>query len=66
MNEVELLEEIEREITRAIDNNCKAIAEFEKTQGLNKDFLFTVSGRIEALRGIGEFVAELKKKHTFE
>ena len=58
----EICEEIEREINDAFQSNYKALPLIEESEALwNR-----VNGKIDALRGIGWFIAELKKKYTGE
>ena len=66
----EIFEEIDREICLALESNYKArdrrqmvvIAHGSST--LDREFIEYVSGKIDTLRGINDFVAELKKKYT--
>ena len=56
----EICEEIEREINDAFQSNYKALPLIEESEALwNR-----VNGKIDALRGIGWFIDELKKKYT--
>lgn len=54
--------EIEEEIVAALESNYKARGEVEDSDEL----YHLVSGKISALRGIEDFVEELKKKYTEE
>lgn len=61
----EIFEEIDKEINEALKNNYNVMREHNikhspKTDGL---FLERVNGKIDTLRGIGDFVDELKKKY---
>lgn len=56
----EIFEEMENVINNELQNNCKVLPQFEFSNELwNK-----VSGRIEALKEICDFIAELKNKYT--
>ena len=56
----EIFEEIENVIDNELQNNHKVLPQFEFSNELwNK-----MSGRIEALKEICDFIAELKKKYT--
>ena len=56
----EIFEEIEREINDALQSNYKVLPIIEESEALwNR-----VSGKIDALRGIGGFIDELKDKYT--
>ena len=58
-SEVEkIFAELEGEIKLALDSNYKARRQVEISDAL----YYTVSGKISALRGIDDFLAELKKK----
>ena len=58
----EIFEEIENVINNELQNNYKVLPQFEFSNELwNK-----MSGRIEALKEICDFIAELKKKYTEE
>ena len=60
-SEVEkIFEEIEKEITWAIEHNYCVRTEFEDSTEL----YHSINGRINALRGMDYFIAELKKKYT--
>ena len=60
-SEVEkIFAEIELEIKLALDSNYKARIQVE----LSDELYHTVNGKISALRGIDDFLAELKKKYT--
>ena len=57
---VEIFEELEREINDALQSNYKVLPVIEESEALwNR-----VSGKIDALRGIGGFIDKLKKKYT--
>jgi phosphoribosyl-ATP pyrophosphohydrolase len=56
----EIFEEIDGEIKLALDSNYKARSQVE----LSDELYHTVNGKISALRGIDDFLAELKKKYT--
>jgi uncharacterized protein YbcC (UPF0753/DUF2309 family) len=56
----EIFEEIEEEIKLALDNNRKRLSECEFAD----DWQSYISGKLDALRGIDDFIAELKKKYT--
>lgn len=56
----EIFEEIEQEINAALQSNYKVLPQIEQSESLwNR-----VNGKIDALRGIDGFIAELKKKYT--
>ena len=56
----EIFEDIENVIDNELQNNYKVLPQFEFSNELwNK-----MSGRIEALKEICDFIAELKKKYT--
>ena len=56
----EIFEEIEREINDAAQSNYKVLPLIEESEALwNR-----VNGKIDALRGIGGFIDELKEKYT--
>ena len=56
----EIFEEIEREINDALQSNYKVLPLIEESEALwNR-----VNGKIDALRGIGGFIDELKEKYT--
>lgn len=61
----DVFEEIEREIKLALVSNHKAKRDhLEKHYYcLHSEFLSAVQGKIDALRGIEAFIAELKKKY---
>ncbi len=62
----EIFEEIEAEITEALKSNYKRHAEYYTKERYKKEdgeFINTVNGKIDALRGIDGFIAELKKKY---
>ena len=58
----EIFEEIEQEIKLALESNYKV----KNYYCLNAEFLSYVRGGIDALRGIDDFLAELKKKYIGE
>jgi hypothetical protein len=62
----EIFEEIESEIKLALESNYKAKREHidNNYYCLHAEFLSAVQGKIDALRGIDDFIAELKKKYT--
>jgi hypothetical protein len=62
-SEVEkIFEEIEKEIEEALKSNYEARRVYNPTD----EFGMWVQGKIDALRGIEYFLAELKKKYTEE
>jgi hypothetical protein len=54
-----IFEEIEAEITAALKSNYEARSVYNPTD----EFGMWVQGKIDALRGIEDFIAELKKKY---
>ena len=55
-----IFEEIEREINDALKSNYKVLPIIEESEALwNR-----VGGKIDALRGIGGFIEELKEKYS--
>ena len=63
----EIFEEIEKEIVAALNCNYKRRTEYYTKERYTKEdgeFINTVNGKIDALRGIEGFVEELKKKYT--
>ena len=58
----EIFEEIEQEITEALKSNYKVLPSLEFSNELYNG----VRGKIDALRGIEGFIAELKKKYIGE
>ena len=58
----EMTVEMEHEIAEALKSNYKALSEFEEADEL----YYRVKGKIDALRGIQDFLAELKKKYIGE
>ena len=56
----EIFEDIEREIEEALKSNYEARRVYNPTD----EFGMWVQGKIDALRGIEGFLAELKKKYT--
>ena len=59
----EIFEEIEKEIELALDSNCKVKRD---AQDDNDSLVMYVEGKIDCLRGLLGFLAELKKKYTEE
>ena len=57
----EIFEEIEQEIELALDCNYKVKRD---AQGDNDTLVIYVDGKIDCLRGLAGFIAELKKKYT--
>ena len=56
----EIFEEIEREINDALQSNYKVLPLIEQSEALwNRE-----NGKIDALRGIEGYIAELKNKYT--
>ena len=56
----EIFEELEREINDALQSNYYVLPQIEESEALwNR-----VHGKIDALRGIGGFIDELKDKYT--
>ena len=68
----EIFEEIDREICLALESNYKArdhrqmIVIAHGSSTIDREFIEYVSGKIDALRGINDFIAELKNKCTEE
>ena len=63
----EIFEEVEVEITEALKCNYKRRTEYYTKERYNKEdveFINAVNGKIDALRGVEGFIAELKKKYT--
>lgn len=58
--------EIESEIVAALESNYKARAERIRNPRIDTadEFISYIDGKIAALRGIEDFVEELKKKYT--
>ena len=60
--------EIEEEIVAALESNYRALKEWD--DGRCNDYILEmvnrIKGKIDALRGIEGFIAELKKKYTKE
>lgn len=71
-SEVEkIFEEIHKEIALALDSNYKARQEhidkhFKGIFYVYDNFISLVDGKIQALRGIDDFIDELKKKYIGE
>ena len=63
-----IFEEIEEEIKLALVSNHKAKRDHMEKHYycLHAEFLSAVQGKIDALRGIEAFIAELKKKYKSE
>lgn len=68
----EIFAEIDREICLALESNYKArdhrqmIVIVHGSSTLDREFIEYVCGKIDTLRGINDFVAELKKKYIGE
>jgi hypothetical protein len=64
----EIFEEIEKEIKLALESNYKAYSERIKKPivDMADEFIGWVEGKITALRGIEDFISELKKKYESE
>ena len=63
----EIFEEIRKELKLAIDNNYKVRKEhIERYNIINDDIVLVCDGKILALRGMYDFIAELKKKYIGE
>ena len=62
----EIFEEIEQEIKLALDSNYKARGKLLRKfpQEHNEIFMGSLNGKIDALRGIDDFIVELEKKYT--
>ena len=58
----EIFEEIEEEIEEALKSNYKVLPQLE----FSNELYNSVRGKIDALRGIEGFIADLKKKYTEE
>ena len=56
----EIFEEIEEEITAALKSYYKVLPQLE----FSNELYNRVQGKVDALRGVEGFVAELKKKYT--
>ena len=56
----EIFEEIDKEIEEALKSNYKVLPQLE----FSNELYNSVRGKIDALRGIESFIAELKKKYT--
>lgn len=63
-----ILEELQREISDAIDHNYRVRSEhIEKyPHGCNEVFMTHVIGKIDTLRGIDDFIEEPKRKYHLE
>lgn len=65
----EIFAEIQEEIKLALDSNYKArdrrqmIVIAHGSSALDREFIEYVSGKIDTLRGLDDFIAELKKKY---
>lgn len=61
-----IFSELETEITAALESNYRAKAERLKHPNIDMadDVVAYCEGKIHALRGISEFIEEVKKKHT--
>lgn len=57
----EILAEIEKEIELALDNNYKVKRD---AQDMNDTLVIYVEGKIDCLRGLLGFIAELEKEYT--
>lgn len=55
----EIFTEIQAEIKAALDSNYKALPQVE----MSEELWYCVRGKIDALRGIDDFIDELKKKY---
>lgn len=63
----DIFEELDKEITLAIESNYKVIHEYtDRYERMSEELLDRVRGKIDALRGIEDFVAELRKKYESE
>ena len=58
----EIFAEIQAEIKAALDSNYKALPKVEQSEELWS----CVRGKIDCLRGLDDFIDELKKKYTEE
>ena len=60
--------ELQAEISSAIESNYRVRSEHMNKYpiGYNAEFIATVHGKIKALRGIDDFIDELKKKYIGE
>ena len=56
----EIFAEIQAEIKAALDSNYKALPKVE----LSEELWSCVRGKIDCLRGLDDFIDELKKKYT--
>lgn len=63
-----IFEEIREEIMLALNSNYKAHEEHKQKYGTdsNSAFLSYVSGKVHALQGIDDFLAEIEKKYIGE
>ncbi len=63
----DIFEELDKEITLAIESNYKVIHEYtDRYDRMSEELLNRVRGKIDALRDIEDFVAELRKKYESE
>ena len=63
----EVFEEIEKEIKLALDSNYEAKQEhYDNHYRISTEFIGMVCGKIDALRGMQDFLADLKKKYESE
>ncbi len=62
----EIFAEIEEEIQSALRNNYNVRSKRIEKHGTSDGFISVVDGKILALRGIDDFIAELKNKYTKE
>ena len=62
-----IFSDLHQEIQSALESNYKARQERNKNrkwQRINDDFINTINGKIDALRGIEGFIDGLEKKYT--
>ena len=62
----EIFANIHQEIKRALESNYKARKERNENRHwgrINDNFINTVNGKIESLRGIDDFVSKLEDKY---
>ena len=63
----EIFEEIEQEIEAALTSNYNAKQEhYDSRYRISTEFIGMVCGKIDALRGMQDFLANLKKKYESE